>query len=88
MDTATASEKKELVALTQLRSQHPASSAIKTEQSKHSSTPLADKAESNKDIETVSGPKDDKNESLLTAVLVVCIFISDCFLRMAVMLFR
>jgi hypothetical protein len=79
MDTATAAEKKELVVLKQPRSQHPASSAMRNEQSRHSSTPAADKAESNKDIEAVSGPKDDKTERLLMTVLGVCIFVSAAF---------
>ena len=87
MDTATAAEKKELVVLKQPRSQHPASSAMRNEQSRHSSTPAADKAESNKDIETVSGPKDDKTERLVMTVLVVCIFHLSYFLRIVVMRF-
>jgi hypothetical protein len=74
MDSATAAEKKELVVLKQPRSQHPASSAMRNEQSRHSSTPAADKAERNKDIGMVSDPKDDKRERLLMAVLVACIF--------------
>jgi hypothetical protein len=85
MDTATAAEKKELVVLKQPRSQHPASSAMRNEQSKHSSTPTADKAESNKDIATVPGLKNDKSERLLMAVLAICIFISAAFLEWPVM---
>jgi hypothetical protein len=84
MDTATAAEKKELVVLKQPRSQHPTSSAMRNEQSKHSSTPVADKAESNKDIETVSGLKDGKAGSPFMGAFLDNIF-PCCFLRITVM---